>query len=511
MSLKIGRKQSAKNILLNVFAFGIQFIIGFYISPIIVEKVGTSANGFIGLATDFVSYAAILSSVFNSVSARFIADAYYKKDFETANKYFNSLIVSNICISFILGIFSIALIPSLDKVIFIPEALIFDVKLTFSLIFLSYIFTLLTTVFTTSTFVSNRTDIQGVRNIIQNIMRLALIIVLLNFISVKIYWIALATLISTMTISLWNISLTKKLTPELVINLKKSSAKHTIDLAKAGSWMAISSVSTILLRGLDLTIANLMIGDYEMGLLSIARTMPNNVTSIIGTIAPIFTPVFLVSFSQNRINDLIADIKKSIYTMALLMFVPITCFIVYSYDFYALWQKSLTANEIKIVTILSIVTVVQAYFNSSTATMAQVSVVANKLKTPVIVTLVCAIVSFIAEIALIKFTDMGLYSIVISTTIVMIIRYFVFNPIYAAYCLDQPKSCFFWTTVKTWFSIPVLFVLMLIIRRIIPVTSWFFLALDIVICVVIGYVVMALLYFRNVLKEIVSKKILKKK
>ena len=55
-----------------------------------------------------------------------------------------------------------------------------------------------------------------------------------------------------------------------------------------------------LLRGLDLTVANLMIGDYEMGLLSIARTMPNNVTSIINTMAPI-SHQYLLLFMQKMI------------------------------------------------------------------------------------------------------------------------------------------------------------------------------------------------------------------
>ena len=493
MKVSMGKKQSYINIAMNVFAFVVQFFISFYISPLIVSKVGASAYGFIGLANDFVSYAAIIATVFNSVASRFIANSFYKKDYETANYYFNSLIAANIAISSVLGLAGVLLVPNLDKVLSIPVTLIFDVKLTFALIFGSYIISLLTLVFTTSTFVTNRTDIQGVRNIIQYLIRFALIVIFLNFISVRIYWVALATLIATAVISIMNMSLTKRLTPELKIDPSKAKRKYAVELAKSGSWMALTSISTVLLRG------------FEMGLLSIARTIPNNVTSIIATIAPIFTPVFIAYYAKDDISGLTNNVKKTINTMALILFVPISGFIVFSYDFYALWQKSLSSEEIMLITMLSTLTVVQAYFNSVTSTMGQISVVVNKLKLPVFVSLSSGIISIIAEIVLIKFFGMGLYAIVLSTTVVMIVRYIVFNSFYAAWCLKQPMTYFLPTALKTWLSIPVLIVLMILIRTVLPIHSWMGLCLDAVLAGGLGYAFMLFAYGRDELNAIQSK------
>lgn len=496
MKANMGKKQNYKNIAMNVFAFVVQFFISFYISPLIVSKVGASAYGFIGLANDFVSYAAIIATVFNSVASRFIANSFYKKDYETANYYFNSLIVANIAISAILGLAGVLLVPNLDKVLSIPVALAFDVKLTFALVFGSYIISLLTLVFTTSTFVTNRTDIQGIRNIIQYLIRFALVVVFLNFISVRIYWVALATLIATTVIAIMNMGLTKKLTPELRIDPSKAKRKCAIELAKSGSWMALTSISTVLLRGLDLTVANVFVGNYEMGLLSIARTIPNNVTSIIATIAPIFTPVFIAYYAKNDIDGLVRNVKKSINTMALILFVPISGFIVFAYDFYALWQKSLSHEELMVVTLLSTMTVIQAFFNSVTSTMAQISVVVNKLKLPVLVSLESGIVSIVAEIALIKFFGMGLYAIVLSTTVVMIIRYIIFNSFYAAWCLKQPLTCFLPSALKTWVIIPVLAIVMVLVRSLLPIDSWIDLCIDAVIAGGLGYGIMLSVYGR---------------
>lgn len=505
MKVNMEKKQSYKNIAMNVFAFVVQFFISFYISPLIVSKVGASAYGFIGLANDFVSYAAIIATVFNSVASRFIANSFYKKDYETANYYFNSLIAANIAISAVLGLAGVLLVPNLDKVLSIPASLVFDVKLTFALIFGSYIISLLTLVFTTSTFVTNRTDIQGIRNIIQYLIRFALVVIFLNFISVRIYWVALATLIATAVISIMNMSLTKRLTPELKIDPSKAKRKYAVELAKSGSWMALTSISTVLLRGLDLTVANIFVGDYEMGLLSIARTIPNNVTSVIATIAPIFTPVFIAYYAQDDIAGLTSNVKKTINTMALILFVPISGFIVFSYDFYALWQKSLSSDELMLITMLSTLTVVQAYFNSVTSTMAQLSVVVNKLKLPVFVSLGCGIVSIAAEIVLIKCFGLGLYAIVLSTTVVMIVRYVIFNSFYAAWCLKQPMTCFLPAALKTWLSIPFLIIIMILIRTVLPIHSWMGLGLDAVLAGGLGYAFMMVIYGRDELNAILGK------
>lgn len=149
-------------------------------------------------------------------------------------------------------------------------------------------------------------------------------------------------------------------------------------------------------------------------------------------------------------------------------------------------------------TVLSTLNVVQAYFNSVTSTMGQISVVVNKLKLPVFVSLGCGIISIIAEIVLIKFFGMGLYAIVLSTTVVMIARYIVFNSFYAAWCLKQPMTYFLPAALKTWLSIPVLIVLMILIRTALPIHSWMGLCLDAVLAGGVGYVFMLAIYGRDV-------------
>lgn len=108
----------------------------------------------------------------------------------------------------------------------------------------------------------------------------------------------------------------------------------------------------------------------------------------------------------------------------------------------------------------------------------------------------CGIVSIVAEIVLIKFFGLGLYAIVLSTTVVMIIRYVVFNSFYAAWCLKKNMAFFLPTVLKTWLSIPALIILMVLIRTVLPIHSWIGLCLDAVIAGGLGYAFMLVVYGR---------------
>lgn len=498
------KKQTYKNVYINVFAFVIQFLTNFFIAPIIVGQVGAAAYGFVNIANDFVSYAAILASIFNSVAARFIANEFYRRNYEKASCYFNSLIMANAILTFVISSVAFFFIYNLEYVLSIPQSLVTDVKITFALVFISYAITLVTMIYSTSVFVVNRTDIQGIRNLLKSILALMVTILLFAFGTVKIYWIAFGTVVSTIVIAAMNIGLTRKYTPVLRFNIGHIKKKYAIEVAKSGSWMAITSLSAVLLRGVDLTVANIMLGEYDMGLLSIARTMPNNMLSVIGTLAPIFTPVFISCYANGKKEALIENINRSIDIMSMILFVPISIFIVYSHEFYELWQGSLRQEEVYIVSILSIITIIQSYFDASTATMAQVSVVVNKLKVPVLVSLGCGVVSLCTEILLLKFTNIGIYSIVLPTTVVMVARYVFFNPIYASYCLNVPTKLFQRVVLRRGAAIPLLILSMSLVRHIYQVINWIDFILSVCICFIIGEIIMIGLYKTSIVKNLIG-------
>ena len=210
-------------------------------------------------------------------------------------------------------------------------------------------------------------------------------------------------------------------------------------------------------------------------------------------------------YVQKKKKELDKKIIESISIISLIMYVPITGFIIYSNDFYSLWQGSLSQEEITVITILSTTTVIQAYFNASTASLAQLSVVANKLKLPVFVSLFCGIISVSLDFFLIKCTRLGIYAIAISPTLVMIIRYVFFNSVYGAYCLDMPKFHYLLNVIKTWIIIPVLLAVIGYIHKVLPCDSWLTFVCSAGVSGIVGYLIMLVIYQRERVLQVLHR------
>ena len=130
-----------------------------------------------------------------------------------------------------------------------------------------------------------------------------------------------------------------------------------------------------------------MLGADAMGTLSVSRTIPNAVISAISTIGIIFTPNFVELYAKGKNNELIEACKKSMKVMTVVLGVPIVGVCIFGERFYSLWLPYKTPDEIILIQTLSVLMMIQSVFNMMTISIAQLSVVTNKLKVPVFVSI----------------------------------------------------------------------------------------------------------------------------
>lgn len=487
MKFKDGKKQNILNLCANILAFLLQFAVSLYVSPRVVANCGVDANGFINLANDMVSYMAIVGSIFNSVAARFISIHIYKKEAEKANSLFNSLFLTNVLLSGLIAVVGTVITIYINHIYNVSDELLFPVQLTFALTIGAYFVTLLTSTFTVSTYVTNRTDLQGYRNCINQIVRVVLIFLFFLFISVQIYWVALAGLVGSIVMGVLNVGLTKKLTPELSVKPKTARWAYVKTLAKSGLWLAFINLTSILIRGVDLTIANVVLGETQMGYLSVSRTLPNAMTGIIFTIGPLFGPALVALYAKNDIDGVVRSTKKAGRTMASILFVPIIGIIVFGPSFYGLWQSSLSIEETQLIANLSAITIAQAIFNSMTYPLSYLSVVADKNKIPAIVNFACGVLNVGLVLLLLNTTSLGLYAIVIPATIIMSLRYFIYNPWFGAHVLKLKKWTFFPSVFINLLPVPFVALTMWLYVRFVPTNTWITFILGALACAAICY------------------------
>ena len=466
------KKQLIINIISNVLALGIQLGINFILTPIIVDKVGNAAYGFIGLANNFVSYASILTIAINSMASRFITMELSKGNIENANKYYSSVFIMDILLSIIIAVASIIMIANLNSLLEIPVELEKDVQLTFILAFANFIISLLSTIFTIATFAKNRLDIEAIKNIVANILKAIALIVLFSLLIPKVYYISLAAVIYTIFTFITSIFITKKIAPELKVSRKNYSKQYVITVIKSGIWNSINNLSRILLTGLDLLIANLFVGADAMGILSIAKTIPTTIENFLGTIANVFTPNFIYLYSKNKIRELIKEVKFSIKIIALIMIVPMAGFIVFGHDFFTLWLNGKSIEEINQIQILSILSLLPYVLSCNEFTLYLLDTVTNKLKRPVVFTFIMSILSTISTIVLLKNTNLGIYAVASVSSIYWCIKMIIFTPINAAKNLRVKWYTFFPIFIKLTISFLLIMSSFMIIENFLCLNSW---------------------------------------
>ena len=106
-------KQLFINLISQIIAFAVNLSINFFVTPYIVEQLGSEAYGFIGLANNFVNYASIVTIALNSMLGRFVTINFHQGNIKKANMYYNSVLLANVILSVIM------LIPSILCVIYI--------------------------------------------------------------------------------------------------------------------------------------------------------------------------------------------------------------------------------------------------------------------------------------------------------------------------------------------------------------------------------------------------------
>lgn len=508
--MKNSKQQNFLNIISNLLSLVMQFAINLIVVPKIIKDLGSEAIGYVNVSIDVVGYFSVIKIVFNSVASRFIAIEIVNNNYKKANDYLNSVLVANTVICIIMIFAGFLIIPNIDSLINITPIYVNEVKITFVLTWCTSIINVMSAVLSIGTYVTNRLNVDAVRNILSNLFKLVCIIILFSFLPLKVYFMPIATLASTIFLAAANLKLTKKYLPDLKFNFRLATKKSIKEIAASGIWMSFTSLSSILMRGMDNLIANLMFDQVAMGNLSIARTIPNAITTVINTLSGIFTPTFVDYYSRGDKQGLIKKAKNTISINGYIMLVPVSGFIAFSKPFYNLWLNGEGKEAIDIIIIMSIITVIQAYLNSTTCALSSLFIVTNKLKATVLVDFITGLINVILAVILASITNIGVIALTIANTLMMSVRYLLFRPWYTAKIIGAKASSFYLIILRTLLPAPILIAVFTFVSKQIVFDSWFKLIIVCGICGIIGYAFSAIIVFpknefKNLFKAVKTK------
>jgi len=476
-------KQLFLNLFANFLSVFVSLFVSFFVTPYIINNIGKEAYSFVPISSNFIAYMSILTVALTSMTARFVTLSLHQGDGEKANDYYSTSFFTNLIMAAIVGVIGALIVVFLDRLINIPAPIVWDVKLLFAFSFLMFFTNIASNAFSVPAFSANRIDVTGMIMIASIVVRLAVIVAAFTFLPAHVYYIGVALFLATFTQGFLNFFAARKILPQLKISFKRFNLNLSKKLFSSGIWNSFNQLSNVLLTGLDLLVANLMLGASAAGLLSVAKTAPIALQALIGVVPQAFNPYMTIQYAKKTKAEFLAELRFILRFCAVITGIPIAGFLALSTNFYQLWVPSVASPELSM---LSILTMLMTIASFTVLPLVYLFTITNRLKVPSTVIFISGTVNMLLVIVLVKYTDLGLFAIAGVSSILEGIRYLVFVPMYSAHVLNEAKGLFYKQIFRSLAYFFILLAVYSLIAYAMPATSWILLALNALLMGVIG-------------------------
>ncbi len=487
------RKQTVLNLAAKIISYGTTFLISFFLTPYLVNKLGKEIYSFYPLANNFVSYMGIVTVALNGMASRFITIEVTKNEKRNVNEYISTVFFSNILMSVVLAIFMCAAVKYLEYLIQIPVESIIAVKILFSLVFISMLVNLFTSVFGVAVYATNKLIYGSIIEILVSISRVLLYIILFAVFTPSIIFVGIVSLvIALMTCGLQMIC-TKKLLPYVKLSKKYYDRLKVKVLVSSGVWNSINQLGDLLLGGIGILLANVLLGPGEAGDYSLALSIPHFVSGLVSAMTAVFLPRMVKSFALNNENEMIIITQNAQKFLGLVMNIPIAVFMAVGQNFYKLWVPSADPIKLQILTVLIIG---ESIITAVNWPVTNLNIVMNKVKIPALVLVGAGIINTIGAILLCKYTKLGVYSIVIIHCVVSLSYFGIFTVAYVCKNLRVAYRTFAIQMLQSLVGAVCIFLSSFVINQFFSVTDWIKLFMECIVCGIIGLMVNSLILLK---------------
>lgn len=462
-------RQLAFNIAANFVSVMVSLLVSLLLTPYIVANIGKEAYSFVPISNNFVQYMTILTVAMTSMTARFVTLSMHQGDVAKAKSYFSTAFFTNLAIALLSLVAGFFIVMFLDRLIDIPQEILGDVRLLFIFMFLMFFVNVSTNIFSVPAFSVNRIDVTGMVTLISILVRLAVIILAFVFFPPRVYYIGLSILAYMLIQGVLNYFFSRRLMPSLNVEFREFSLKLAKELGSSGIWSSFNQLSTVLLTGLDLVIANVALGASAAGVLAVAKTAPMALQMLVNVVPQSFAPHLTILYAKESREAFVAELRYTLKVSALLTGIPIAGFIVLAPVFFRLWVPSVASNELVVLSILTLGSMVASF---GLLPLLYVFTITNRLKVASMSVFLSGILNLLLVLLLLRYSDLGLYAVAGVSSVLESLRFLLFVPMYASYCLNIPKKTFYPSIFQNLLYLAVLIFVYFMISSLITVSTW---------------------------------------
>lgn len=475
------------NLVANALDFLLMVLVGIWLTPYLIRHVGVAAYGLIPLTKNVTPYINLFTLIVNSALGRFLTSALDRKDYDEANRIFNTSFWGSVAVLLVLLGPCLWLSFHADWLFAVPAGQERDAAWLLLAIVGMFYLTTLSSAFSVSSFCQNRLAVMNVVNILSTVVRVAVIVLLFTVSTPSVLHVGVALFISTGLTCLGAVRIWRKLTPMLELRISWFNLTTLRQLAGFGSWVVVDSIGTILSLSTDLLVVNRLIGAEATGHYAAVGTWSALLSSFAGVVAGVFAPTMILLYSRKDVAGLIDYARRAVRFVGLVMAIPIGLICGLSKPLLKLW---LGEEFVPLAPLMTLMTC-HLCINLAILPLLHILLAANKVRIPGIVSCLIGLLNLALAILLAGPVGWGLYGVAAAGAIALTSKNLIFAPIYAARILGLKWSTYFYAIIPVAGATLGLAALGWTVVSLFPVCSWLGL---IIVSLILGVIVSAFIF-----------------
>ena len=221
-----------------------------------------------------------------------------------------------------------------------------------------------------------------------------------------------------------------------------------------------------------------------MGILAIAKTIPNMINGILNTMIATFMPNLTELYAKEKTDELVISIKQSMKIIGMIINIPIAILIAYGDILFSLWFPT---QDAELLQVLSIITIFPWAVMGQATIIHNIFTVLNKIKVNSLLVCFTGLLNVLVVFILLKTTSLGLFAVAGVSTIFSIIRNMCYTVPFGAIYIGKKWNTFFPEIIKSIGSVCVISIIGYILKIFIVKYSWLSLIEFSIITAIIGF------------------------
>ena len=433
------KKQLSLNLITNITYVIISVLIGIWLTPFALKKLGDSAYGYVAIINNLIGFMIVITYTLNSMVGRFFTVSEKKGDHQAASEYISTAAFTNLSISLLLLPVLLITTLYLNKIINIQKIYVTDVKIAFFFAGISFLVSTLSSVMATATYCCNRLEISNVVNIFGSIMQITTLIILFNMVLPHIWFISLASLVCSSVMLILGAITFRILMPQIKFKISLFKLKKCKDLLFSGAWNSLIIMGNTLMVQIDLLVGNALLASALVGQYAAVLLIPSVLRLLASSISSAFSPTTVALYAQGDMEKLKSYTNSVIKFVSFMLGWPISVICGLGGCLLVVWLGA----DFRQFRFILILLTLPLTVNMAVSQLNVLQQALNKVRTPAIVTSIMGVANVGLAFLLAGYFKMGLYGIAISDVVILSLKNVVFLPVYSALITKQSTSAYY--------------------------------------------------------------------